>query len=347
MCRCLGQHAGVVSPNLSGVASATDAGVTLRPPAELRKQVVDSDADRHHTADLPCAESNRLLDASPAGTATTVEGWLLIECPGAWGRDVAGTLGEPAATLLARADDAGVRVQLIRTPGSHARVEDRPMRALLAHCGPTPWMKATVTTAAGFDDLPVEQAASARPPAFGDDVNGDVLLVCTHSARDRCCATFGRGLAAALAARRPGQVWETSHVGGHRFAGNLVVLPEGLMFGGLDAPAALDVVDDLAAGRLPLATLRGRCHLHAAAQAAEILARQQLDGHRRDGVSARVEEFDGTNARVLLQVAGGRWQAHVAHRATGALMRLSCDRTELRDPGRWELLGLEPADSSV
>jgi hypothetical protein len=53
-------------------------------------------------------------------------------------------------------------------------------------------------------------------------------------------ARRGAPLAQALAARHPGQIWETTHVGGHRFAANLVILPHGLYYGpvGVDAAAA-------------------------------------------------------------------------------------------------------------
>jgi hypothetical protein len=46
-----------------------------------------------------------------------------------------------------------------------------------------------------------------------------------------CCARLGVPLAQALAARHPGPVWETTPVGGHRFAANLVLLPHGLYYG--------------------------------------------------------------------------------------------------------------------
>ena len=58
-----------------------------------------------------------------------------------------------------------------------------------------------------------------------------MFLVCTHGKRSACCARYGTPLAQALAVRHPGQVWETTHVGGHRFAANLVILPHGLYYG--------------------------------------------------------------------------------------------------------------------
>ena len=75
-------------------------------------------------------------------------------------------------------------------------------------------------------------------------------------------------MAAALERLRPGRVWECSHVGGDRFAANVLVLPHGLLYGRVTAaafrtwwrpPTAAGVLGEL---------LRGRIGLPPAAQAA-------------------------------------------------------------------------------
>ena len=84
-----------------------------------------------------------------------------------------------------------------------------------------------------------------RPPTPSTAISqravdlGPILLVCTHGVHDTCCALRGRPVAAALAARWPGQVWECSHVGGDRFAPNVVVLPDGFYYGNLDPETAV------------------------------------------------------------------------------------------------------------
>lgn len=49
---------------------------------------------------------------------------------------------------------------------------------------------------------------------------GKCLLVCTHGTRDRCCGTLGVKLVKALRGQGV-EVWEVSHLGGHRFAPTL------------------------------------------------------------------------------------------------------------------------------
>jgi hypothetical protein len=98
---------------------------------------------------------------------------------------------------------------------------------------------------------------------------GPLLLVCAHGRRDRCCARFGVPPARELAARYPDQVWETTHVGGHRFAANLVILPHGLYFGPVDPAAAHRAIDACQLGEITARRHRGRAGQDTVAQEAE------------------------------------------------------------------------------
>ena len=69
-----------------------------------------------------------------------------------------------------------------------------------------------------------------------------MILVCTHGSRDRCCGTLGGAIYAEAHKHAPEQVWQASHLGGHRFAPTLLVLPYGMMYGRIeesDIPALL------------------------------------------------------------------------------------------------------------
>jgi hypothetical protein len=104
----------------------------------------------------------------------------------------------------------------------------------------------------------LEALAAGQRPAAGIPEPGPLFLVCTHGRRDRCCARFGVPLARDLAARYPAEVWETTHVDGHRFAANLVILPHGLYYGPVDAPAAPAAVDAYQRGEITARGYRGR-----------------------------------------------------------------------------------------
>lgn len=297
-----------------------------------------------------CVLLARAHDAQAAGTAPVATGWVLIEQPGSWGRKALTQSNlDPALghDLDTRAGDE-VRVQLVRRPRGYAPTDPIAGRrtVVLASTGPTPWAERLEV---GSDDdlaaLDPAIAAAPQPPGLGEPVSGPLWLVCTHGKRDRCCATYGRPIVDALAALHGEAVWEVSHVGGHRFAGNLVALPDGAVFGSLQVAEALQVVDLYGAGRYDLPRLRGRSALSKAAQAAEVLARTELDVDRRDAVrvGAASEPGELGTVAVELTVDGTAYVASVRHEPTGVRYVQSCDSDDEVDPGRWRLLTLVAA----
>jgi hypothetical protein len=159
--------------------------------------------------------------------------------------------------------------------------------------------------------------------------NGRAFLVCTNGARDPCCALKGASVARELG----GRATECTHLGGHRFAANVLVLPENLMFGRLDPDAAVTLAAELQTGRLPLEHLRGRCALEPEQQAAEILLRREL-GLRALEDAAHVEGMkfalaDGRRATV--RVRGEQLPPR----------RVSCRDDKEESPRRWSLERLD------
>jgi hypothetical protein len=213
--------------------------------------------------------------AEPAvGTAPErARSWLLIEFDGPWPAQVRdAALPEPLGRLALRADDLGLRVQLIRRPGRRPRpaaasAEAAPAQAQAAAvfvgwtAGPYPWLRRGDAADAGslFDQLAALPGGAV--PAFGAPVTDPLYLVCTNGRRDVCCARFGGPLARALGAAHPAPVWETTHVGGHRYAANLVLLPHGLYYGPVDEAAATAAVDAYQHGEIAPGRYRGRAGL--------------------------------------------------------------------------------------
>ncbi len=161
---------------------------------------------------------------------------------------------------------------------------------------------------------------------------GRRYLVCTNGARDPCCAIRGPTVAQALERARPGHVYECSHLGGHRFAANVLVLSDGLCFGRLDARTASALADELDAGRLPLDHLRGRTAYEPEQQAAEILVRRELSLVGLD----QVVLVDGTT----FALSDGRRVAAQLRAERLEPRRVSCRDDKAEAPLRWKLEGL-------
>jgi hypothetical protein len=205
---------------------------------------------------------------SLVATASTAARWLLIEQPGPWGRDALGQSrfdARVAPQLARRSRAEGVRLLLIRRPGD--RLADSGRRWAYADGRPGREGLWWSVRSADADVLEAPWDGSVGEPA-----TGPVYLVCTHGGHDACCALRGRPLARAMPAAGPASVWECSHLGGDRFAANVVVLPHGFCYGQVPGDGA-ELVDAHTRGRVALPWLRGRAGLPMAAQAAQHAAR--------------------------------------------------------------------------
>lgn len=170
------------------------------------------------------------------GTAPTASEWLLVEHPGPWERDPIDSLPEPGRSTVARwLEDGDRRLQLIRRPTR--RPEDDGVLVVRA-------------------DLRSQTLLGRRLPSLdaievpwpGEELDDPMVLVCVHGRRDRCCAEKGRAVVTALTEEMPEHLWETSHLGGHRFAATAAVLPLGRVLGRLSpvtaAPTLRAALDD-------------------------------------------------------------------------------------------------------
>ena len=243
-----------------------------------------------------------------AGTASTVRSWLLVEDPGPWGRDALRDARLPERVgleLQRRCRAAGVRPLLIRRAASNASLANG--RACVAiRSGPEPpWIERTqLAKVRDILDLDLPSLGRGVRPGF-EPIEGPLFLVCTHGRRDVCCAERGRPLAGALATAVPGATWESSHVGGDRFAGNLVAFPHGLYLGRVRADEAAEVARLYGDGRVSLRHLRGRSCYPMPVQAAEHALRTREGFDRVDDVELeRTEARQGVSTSIFATPMG-------------------------------------------
>jgi len=284
-----------------------------------------------------CSATSLAVGEPLLGTAPEARGWILVEQAGAWGRKaLTESALDPAvgAELDARAKALGLKALLIKPPG---RAPSRGRSVVLVSSLPGAEFIEKLELAAPADLLEIDLArlAAGEPTEPGDVSSSPLYLVCTNGRRDQCCATLGRAVARALAAERPGRVWECSHLGGHRFAANVVCLPDGLCYGRVTPERASELVDAHERRAIVGDLLRGRSALAPEAQAAEYFLLER--GHLADGDSARAAETRG--ATVVFVTASGRtFEVEVA-RVAGPLRPASCD-AEPEPSDRFELISL-------
>lgn len=224
------------------------------------------------TAPAPCSDASRARAEPLTATASRVERWLLVEHRGAWGpQSVPSTrMSQTVARALAQtAAGVGARLVLVRRPHGAPQTDGRHAFAVDSTPGGE-----RIRTRHVDDDTALGRIGWDDEEWTAYD--GPLYLVCTHGRHDRCCALRGRPVAKALSRAHPERTWESSHIGGDRFAPNLVVLPEGLYLGRVPEERVVSVIADLAGGLLPAGLVRGRSSLPLPTQAAQALAREQL-----------------------------------------------------------------------
>jgi hypothetical protein len=293
---------------------------------------------------LPCATRSRALDEPLYGTASRVRGWVLLEQPGPWGREAVteSRLDRDLARALDRAARAAhVRLLLIRRPGRGAT---RPHACFVAHTGRRDrWVEGRrLDDPAELLALDMAKLVTGERPGFGDPVAGPLYLVCTNGRHDRCCATYGRPLALALQARFGEPVWESSHVGGDRFAGNLVCLPDGHYFGRVGPADAERVVGRHLEGVLDLDHYRGRCTDPPTVQAAEWFARRRtgLLGTEDLAVDGLDRLAAGVDAVRFRRPDGGRLRVVVRATRSADPRFLTCHSARAESPPSFTLIEL-------
>jgi hypothetical protein len=218
---------------------------------------------------------------------------------------------------------------------AHARILFIRRGERRAQDGLVAFVARTTTTGGSLRRLELERHDDLIGVDFetaGTPVEHPLFLVCTHGKHDRCCAKFGRPLYDAVREQlEPDWAWQATHVGGDRFAGNLVALPDGAYYGRVAPSEAWAVVEASLQRRVHLPLYRGRSCYGFAAQAAELAVREQTGLLGVDEVRVLRIERDDERWRAEVGAAGVVYEVEVT-RAEGEPTQLTCSTQRLRRP---------------
>jgi hypothetical protein len=258
-----------------------------------------------------CSAVSSASAESLAATASRIDNWIVLEYRGLWDRDVLG------GSLLSDELKSHLREQLRLLGPSRLLFVKKPERR--AHQRRQVWFGTSQPGSERFFHLEVDHLDDLREFDFAGAVAGrslpgvpldhPLLVVCTHGKRDRCCAKNGMPVYDALREEADTDwVWQSTHVGGDRFAGNVVVLPQALYYGRVEPGDASGLLETHAAGRVDLERYRGRAAYTFEVQAAEHALREaegllgiddlSLLGWRRSGDDAWAVRFRGPEGGV-------------------------------------------------
>lgn len=253
--------------------------------------------------DFYCSQLSRGVEENTFGTASVGEVWLLVEYTEPWGpkaledsslsREVKNYLNQ----LIRRIPRA--RLLFIKQERRHQRsfnffiIRSREQHPFIIRFELDDYEKLRERY------LDVAAVAAGEKTLDGELVTEPLYLVCTHGKRDKCCAKFGFPLYKTLREGRDGVVWQSSHVGGDRFAANLLCFPHGLFYAHMTDESALEIVSRYERGQIVLDKFRGRACYSYPVQSAEFFIRREtgLTGiNELRGLSN--ERLDGNGWRV-------------------------------------------------
>ena len=224
-----------------------------------------------------CAAVSTASHESLAATASRIDNWIVVEYRALWDRDVLGAsrfTPELKAHLREQLHVLGPsRLLFVKKPERRAS-DRRYVYFGSSKPGEERFFKLEVDhqeDLLGFDFA----GALAGEGLPGMPVDHPLMVVCTHGKRDRCCAKNGRPLYDALRHETESSwVWQSTHVGGDRFAGNVVVLPQALYYGRVEPGDVSALLETHMAGRIEMEHYRGRAAYTFPLQAAEHAIRE-------------------------------------------------------------------------
>jgi hypothetical protein len=229
---------------------------------------------------LPAFCSLRSKEAAEQafGTASTGDAWLLLEYARPWSPKA---FNESALPEAVKTHLSGVLKSVPRSRVLFIKRTRRAKGPLSLFVARSRESSSSILKFEFFEyeqllDLDLTSALAGGWPAGASQWESPLFLVCTHGTRDKCCAKFGIPIYKTIRTLvEESSVWECSHVGGDRFAANVVCFPDGIFYGHVTEESAKLIVEQCFERRIVLTNFRGRACYSFPVQAAEFFARRE------------------------------------------------------------------------
>jgi hypothetical protein len=278
-----------------------------------------------------CSELSRGVAEKTFGTASLGAVWLLLEYPHGWGRHAfeESALSSEVKSHFKQSCAAIKNSRLLFIKTDRGR-RDARMSLFVVRCRERKPFVVRFQLEKYDDARAIDFGAVATNTNLQGGVvtNRPLYLVCTHGRRDKCCAKFGIPLFNSLSEVAGDAVWQASHVGGDRFAANLLCFPHGLFYAHMTGESGRRVAGEYGAGRMALDKFRGRACYAPHVQAAEYFVRAESGVAGVEDLRFLSSELTGeTIWRVRFTAAtGGRvYEARVRSRVSEFRNFITCN----------------------
>lgn len=226
-----------------------------------------------------CSELSLQANEELPGTTPRVDVWFLLEYRGTWS-DNAFITSKIPEKVKTRINDylnstPNSRLQLIKR---HDNINDMVKFYVCVSDEIDPRLfefdlrDYEELLSFDYDDIITSKYGVKKDPLF---------LVCTNGEYDKCCGKYGVPVYMEAVKHENGfTIWQTTHLGGHRFAANVLFLPYGIYYGRVRETNVPRLVDDSLKQRIRLEHYRGRSCYSKDVQAAEYFLRRKTGVNR-------------------------------------------------------------------
>jgi hypothetical protein len=177
-----------------------------------------------------------------------------------------------------------------------------------------------------------------------------LYLVCTNGNRDKCCAKFGLQVYREMSKYGEDAIWQCTHIGGHRFAANVLCFPHGICYGRVMDDEVSALMEEYRQERIYLQRYRGRSCYTPHVQAADYFLRAGTEIKDISGFRLlKVQDInqDGWIVRFSETNNGKIHSVHISLQKSAFKNYLSCRDADKSDVDQYYLVKHEVLEFNV
>jgi len=259
-----------------------------------------------------CSELSLGVKEEMIGTAPRVDLWLLLQYEKAWSKKAF-----PSSIIP---DVVKKRFSEIQNSIPNSRIQ-----LIKRHKNPEKTIKFYIGVSHDFEPKLYEFGLYHYQEILDLDIrsiilgssylmNEPIFLVCTHGAHDRCCGKFGISIYKESVKRENGFLtWQCTHLGGHRFAPNLLCLPHGIYYGRVGESGLENLISEYKNQNISLEYYRGRSCYSADVQAAEYFLRVKTGITKISSIHLKESDKQDKNNSIVKFISEVDGKIHLIH----------------------------------
>jgi len=167
-----------------------------------------------------------------------------------------------------------------------------------------------------------------------------IYFICSHGIRDKCCAKFGLPIFNELNKENE-NVWQVSHLGGHRFAPTMLVLPSMNCYGHLEIKDLKDLIYLTNNNKILFNKWRGNSNFKSCKQVA-IKSVLEINNLLIDDIVSVLTKQGQDCLKVMIKFKTGIEYQELIKEVILESNDLSCNQNQIKIYKTWKLLHNKP-----